>query len=56
VGKVAKSIGYFGNLKKLPKVNNHPLGEKSPNLVTPYEVVSMICFSYIQYRLMWIYV
>jgi hypothetical protein len=33
-GKAAQNVGYFGNLKKLSKVNNHPLGENSPNLVT----------------------
>jgi hypothetical protein len=33
-GKLAKLLGYFCNLKELPKVNNHPRGEKSPNLVT----------------------
>jgi hypothetical protein len=28
-------LGYFCNLpKKQPEVNNHPIGEKSPNLVT----------------------
>jgi hypothetical protein len=27
-------LGYFCNLKKLPKENNHPVGENSPNLVT----------------------
>jgi hypothetical protein len=27
-------VGYFWKLKKLPKLNNHPLGESSPNLVT----------------------
>jgi hypothetical protein len=25
---------YFGNFQKLPKVNNRPMGENSPNLVT----------------------
>jgi hypothetical protein len=27
-------LGYFCNLKELAKVNNHPLGEKWPILVT----------------------
>jgi hypothetical protein len=31
-----KNVGYFCNLKILPKVNNHPIGENSPNLVTLY--------------------
>jgi hypothetical protein len=26
-------VSYFFNLKKLPMVNNRPLGENSPNLV-----------------------
>jgi hypothetical protein len=33
--KYHKNLGYFCDfLKKLPKVNNCPLGENSPNLVT----------------------
>jgi hypothetical protein len=27
-------MGYFSNFQKLPKVNNHPMDENSPNLVT----------------------
>jgi hypothetical protein len=27
-------MGYFLNFAKLSKVNNHPFGENSPNLVT----------------------
>jgi hypothetical protein len=27
-------MGYFRNFPKLPKVNNHTMGENSPNLVT----------------------
>jgi hypothetical protein len=27
-------LGYFSNLKKLLKENNHPIGPKSPHLVT----------------------
>jgi hypothetical protein len=27
-------VGYFCILKKLPKVNNRPIGENSPNLAT----------------------
>jgi hypothetical protein len=27
-------MGYFIYLKNLPKVNNRPMGENSPNLVT----------------------
>jgi hypothetical protein len=29
-----KIVGYFCNFPKLPKANNRPLGENSPNLVT----------------------
>jgi hypothetical protein len=27
-------LGYLSNFKKLPKVNNHPKGKNSSNLVT----------------------
>jgi hypothetical protein len=34
-GKEAKNVGNFVFVvKKLPKVNNHPMDEFSPNLVT----------------------
>jgi hypothetical protein len=29
-----KVVGHFCNFQKLPKVNNRPMGENSPNLVT----------------------
>jgi hypothetical protein len=29
-----KILRYFSNFQKLPKVNNRPMGENSPNLVT----------------------
>jgi hypothetical protein len=29
-----KNLGYLGNLKKLPKENDRPMCENSPNLVT----------------------
>jgi hypothetical protein len=32
--KVRKNVVYFCNFQKMPKVNNRPLGENSPNLVT----------------------
>jgi hypothetical protein len=32
--KYSKNLGHVYNLKKLPKVNNNPMGENSPNLVT----------------------
>jgi hypothetical protein len=32
--KLPKSSGNFYNLKKLPKENDRPKGENSPNLVT----------------------
>jgi hypothetical protein len=33
--KKPKNVGYFCNFQKtILKVNNHPLGESSPNLVT----------------------
>jgi hypothetical protein len=35
--KIAQNSGYFCNLQKMPKVNNRPLGENSPNLVTLME-------------------
>jgi hypothetical protein len=31
---LTKNFGHFCNLKKLPKVSNCPIGEKSANLVT----------------------
>jgi hypothetical protein len=31
--KYYDNLGYFC-IKKLPKLNNHPIGENSPNLVT----------------------
>jgi hypothetical protein len=34
VEKVVQNFRYFCYLKKLPKVNYHPIGENSPNLVT----------------------
>jgi hypothetical protein len=34
VKKWTNNFGYFCNFQKEPKVNNHPIGEKSPNLVT----------------------
>jgi hypothetical protein len=36
LAKVAPNVSnsYLCNLKKLAKVNNHQMGEKSPNLVT----------------------
>jgi hypothetical protein len=27
-------LRFFGNFQKLPKVNNRPIGENSPDLVT----------------------
>jgi hypothetical protein len=32
--RVAQNVGYLGNFQKTPKVNNHPMAEKSPNPVT----------------------
>jgi hypothetical protein len=42
--KVAQKIyaGYFCNFQKLPKVNNHPLGENSPNLVNLKSMVTQL--------------
>jgi hypothetical protein len=31
---MAKNAGYFFSFKNMPKVDNHPNGENSPNLVT----------------------
>jgi hypothetical protein len=38
--KYLKNVGYFCNSKKLPKLNNRPLGENSLNLVT-LEIVAV---------------
>jgi hypothetical protein len=34
VKKWLKYLAYICNFQKLPKVNNHPIGENSPNLFT----------------------
>jgi hypothetical protein len=36
--KVAKNWASLGIFEKSPKVSNHPMGEKSANLVTLKEV------------------
>jgi hypothetical protein len=39
---------YFFHFQKLPEVNNHPIGENSPNLVTlPYIYVCMYVCMYV---------
>jgi hypothetical protein len=34
IKKKNKNVGNFCNFQKMPKVNNRPLSENSPNLVT----------------------
>jgi hypothetical protein len=35
VEKAVKNLSFFGSCQKMPKVNNGPISENSPNLVTP---------------------
>jgi hypothetical protein len=37
-------LGYFCNCKKLPKVNNRPIGENTPNPVTLDMEIFSFCF------------
>jgi hypothetical protein len=43
--KKPKDVGYFCNLKKVPRVNNDPTGENSPNLVTL--VIGDLCYDFL---------
>jgi hypothetical protein len=41
---LAKNVDYFSYLKNCPKyLNNHPIGEKSPNLVTLSVAFRLAC-------------
>jgi hypothetical protein len=38
-----KTLDYFWNFQKMPKVNDPPIGEKSPNLVTLGSMITIFC-------------
>jgi hypothetical protein len=44
VGKIDQSIFAASVSKKLPKVNNGPMGENSPNMVTLlFAIIETVC-------------
>jgi hypothetical protein len=44
--KIAKNLGYiYIYLKQLPKVNNRPIGDSSPNLVTLVGTLKLVVAS-----------
>jgi hypothetical protein len=39
---MAKILGYFCNVQKVPTVNDHPIGENSTNLVIPAIIFNLV--------------
>jgi hypothetical protein len=49
--KLPKNLDFFCNFKKLPKVNNRPIGDNSPNPANLLDTFATVALSFVDSQL-----